>query len=206
MFPLASSNSIIAPAITRSRSGLSIRLFEGRMMPKLITPKRLQGNIERARAYVRTYILFPSGFLGLIFLVSGMASLGYQMIFIDTYTGETFIESTGLLLLGGILGWLQTRYQRYLLQAHPDHFASRMKSFSPGGPLRSKRNEVDTATFHPGRQWVPLAYLVGGITILVASALSSIFGQVYYVAAYLLPWAGLFCAKLFFWRGVLPSE
>lgn len=174
-------------------------------MPKLVTAKRLQGDIERARAYVRTYILFPSGLLGLIFLVSGTASLGYQMMSFGPYTGETFVESTGLLVLGGILGWLQTRYQRYLLQEHPDHFASRMKSFSSGSRSRSKRDKPDTTTFHPGRQWVPLAYLLGGLTILVASSLSSMFGHVYYVAAYLLPWAGLFCAKMFFWRGVLPA-
>ena len=173
-------------------------------MPKLVTVKRLEGNIERAREYVKTYILFPSGLLGLIFLVSGTASLGYQMTATDTYTGDTFFESTGLLVLGGALGWLQTRYQRYLLQEYPDHFASRMKSVSRGSRSRSKRDEPNTTTLHPGRQWVPLAYLVGGFMILAASALSSMFGHVYYVAAYLLPWAGFFWAKLFFWRGVLP--
>lgn len=173
-------------------------------MPKLVTVKRIEGNIERAREYVKTYILFPSGLLGLIFLISGTASLGYQMMATDTYTGNTFFESMGLLLFGGILGWLQTRYHRYLLQQHPDHFASRMKSSSQGNRLRSKRAELNTVTLHPGRQWVPLAYLIGGVTILTASALSSMLGHVYYMAAYLLPWAGLFWAKLFFWRGVLP--
>ncbi len=175
-------------------------------MPKLVTVKRLEGNIERAREYVRTYILFPSGLLGLIFLVSGTASLGYQIMATDTYTGHTFFESMGFLVLGGFLGWLQTRYQRYLLQEYPDHFAARMKSVSRGSRARSKRDELDKVTLHPGRQWVPLAYAMGAFTILTASALSSMFGHVYYVAAYLLPWAGFFWAKIFFWRGVLPVE
>lgn len=173
-------------------------------MPKLVTVKRIEGNVERARAYVKTYILFPSGLLGLIFLISGTASLAYQMMATDTYTADTFFESMALLVLGGIVGWLQTRYQRYLLQKYPDHFASRMKRSAQGSRSRSKHAGPDTSTLHPGRQWVPLAYLVGGLTILTASAFSSMLGHVYYVAAYLMPWAGFFWAKLFFWRGVLP--
>lgn len=175
-------------------------------MPKLITVKRIEGNVDRAREYVRTYILFPSSLLGLIFLVSATASLGYQLMVTDSYTGDTFFQSMGLLVLGGVVGWVQTRYQRYLLKEFPDHFASRIRMVAKGSHSRSKRHAPDATPLHPGRRWIPLAYLAGGATILTASSLSAVFGHVYYVAAYLLPWAGFFWAKVFFWRGVLPTS
>ena len=43
-------------------------------------------------------------------MVCGVGGLGYQLIATDTYTWGTFIQSSGLLLLGGMLGWLQTSF------------------------------------------------------------------------------------------------
>ncbi len=175
-------------------------------MPKIITPRRLEGEADKAREYVKTHILFPSGLLGLIFMISGMASLAYQFLsesFGETYSWHTFLESTGLLVLGGLLGWAQTRYHRFLLRAYPEHFAHRMKTFARPRRSRPKRHAPSPPLMHRGRGWVPFGYLAGCLGLFSASALSSMLGHVYYVAALLLPWAGFFWAKLFFWRGVL---
>lgn len=171
-------------------------------MPKIITTKRLEGETEKAKAYVKTHILFPSGLLGLIMMLSGSAALVYQFV-AETYGWRTFLESSGLILTGVVLGWVQTRYQRYLLREHPAHFAGRMRIFSRTGLKRGKRDAPSPALTHPGRSLVPFAYLLGFGLLVGASALTSMFGQVYYVAAFLLPWAGFFWAKMFFWRGVI---
>lgn len=51
--------------------------------------------------------------------------------------------------------------------------------------------------------WVPVAYLAGVAVLLSTATFSVVYGAVFVVAAYLLPWAGFFWAKLFFWRKVL---
>jgi hypothetical protein len=56
---------------------------------------------------------------------------------------------------------------------------------------------------HPGRSLVPLFYLLGAGILLGLSAFSLVGGQVDKVAAVMMPWAGFFWAKLFFWRRVL---
>lgn len=171
-------------------------------MPKIITAKRLESEAEKAREYVKTHILFPSGLLGLIFMISGMASLGYQFL-AETYSWHTFLESSMLLVMGGLLGWSQTRYHRFLLREFPEHFASRMRTFSRRSRSKPKREAPAPSLDHRGRALVPFSYLAGLLLLLGSSALAAMAGHVYYVAAFLLPWAGFFWAKLFFWRGVL---
>ncbi len=171
-------------------------------MPKILTTKRIEGEAEKAKIYVRTHILFPSGLLGLIFMLSGTAALVYQFVG-DSYGWRTFLESSGLIVAGGTLGWVQTRYHKYLLREHPGHFAGRMRTFSRTGLKRSKREASSPTLSHPGRNLVPFGYILGIVLLVGASALSSMFSQVYYVAAFLLPWAGFFWAKMFFWRGVI---
>ncbi len=172
-------------------------------MPKLVTVKRLEGSAEKARDYVKTHILFPSSLLGLIFMVAGTVALGYQLLATDSYSWATFVQSTGLLVLGAVLGWGQTKYHQYLLREHPDVFASRMKIFLRAPRSRAKREPPLSPLIHRGRKFVPLAYLAGMLVLLAASTVSVILGDVYYLAAYLMPWAGFFWAKLFFWRGVI---
>jgi hypothetical protein len=111
-----------------------------------------------------------------------------------------------LLLIGGTLGWVQTRYHQYLLVEHPGHFAGRMRVFARRGAQRQKREGPEPSLNHPGRALVPWGYVLGVATILGAATLSTIRGQVYYIAAFLLPWAGFFWAKTFFWRRVLTDR
>jgi len=174
-------------------------------VPKIITAKRLEGETERARNYVKTHILFPSGLLGLIFIVAGTFSMAYQLM-AQPYSWRTFLESTGLLLCGVLLGWAQTRYHQYLLREHPEHYAERMRTFSRIGHSRSKRESATAPLDHRWRRLVPLSYLVGIGILLGVSAVSSAAGHVYAVTAFLLPWAGFFWAKLFFWRGILTGS
>jgi hypothetical protein len=174
-------------------------------MPKLITARRLEGDTEKAKEYVKVHILFPASLLGLICLVAGSAALAYQFI-ASTYGWMTFLYSSGLLLIGGTLGWVQTRYHQYLLVEHPGHFAGRMRVFARRGAQRQKREGPEPSLNHPGRALVPWGYVLGVATILGAATLSTIRGQVYYIAAFLLPWAGFFWAKTFFWRRVLTDR
>jgi hypothetical protein len=171
-------------------------------MPKIITARRLESETEQAQEYVKTYVLLPSGLLGLIFLVAGTGSLVYQFLF-ETYDWRTFVESTGLLFMGGSFGWMQTRYHRYLLREHPGYFAGRLKAFSRATRKRSRKEAPAPPLEHPGSKLIPLYYVLGIGTLVGASALSAILGQVSYMAAFLMPWAGFFWAKMHFWRGAL---
>jgi hypothetical protein len=177
----------------------------GAFMPKLVTLKQTEEQTARATAYVKTYILFPSGMLGLICMLVGVGMLGYQLLATDTYTPSTFWESSGLLLLGGIVGWLQTCYQRWILRERPEVFAARMQFVARRG-TRSKREAVSSQPVASTPWWVPVAYIVLGGMILAASTMSVLQGNVHPVAGYLMPWAGFFWAKLFFWRKVIKVE
>ncbi|MGH7254937.1 MAG: hypothetical protein ACREI3_04095 [Nitrospirales bacterium] len=172
-------------------------------MPKIITAKRLEGETELAQTYVRSHILFPSAVLGLVMILSGIAALVYQFI-ADHYGTWTFLQSSGLMVAGMILGWIQTRYHRYLLREHPGFFANRMRTFSRSGLKRGKKDTSFPEVSHAGRNWVPVGYLGGFVVLVGVSALAALKGEVFYMAAFLLPWAGFFWAKMFFWRRVIP--
>ena len=72
-------------------------------MAKLISLKQQEGHDARATAYIKAYMLFPAGILGLISMIGGVGGLGYQLIATDTYPWWTFLHSSGLLLLGGVI-------------------------------------------------------------------------------------------------------
>jgi hypothetical protein len=172
-------------------------------MPKLVTEKRLEGVVEQARSYVKVHILFPAGLLGLIAIISSLGALGYQLVGTDTYTWGTFTESTGLLAAGALLGWAQTRYHQYVLHRYPEVFASRMRTPGDTKKRRQKRETGVPVASHPGREWVPVYYCLGILSLLGLSLAAIIYGHVSGAAASLLPWGGFFWAKLFFWRGMI---
>lgn len=174
-------------------------------MPRIITSRWRESEYEKAREYVRTYILFPSGLLGLIFMVAGTAALIYQFMAVS-YSGQVFVETFGLLLAGASLGWGQTRYQQYLLQTHPWYFASRMRLFSKAGQKRIRKDSPVQSLEHRGRVFVPILYVLGIGILLGASLWVSTYGQTYHVAALLMPWVGLFWGKTFFWRKLLTER
>jgi hypothetical protein len=58
---------------------------------------------------------------------------------------------------------------------------------------------------HPGQGLVPWLYVVGIGTLVAGSIVVWRIGPLDSVAAFFLPWAGFFWAKLFFWRKVLTQ-
>jgi len=173
-------------------------------MPKIITVHRREEDHQKAREYVRSYILLPSSILGLVFMVAGMAALVYQVVSIS-FSWQTFLESVALLLVGIVFGWGQTRYHRYLLREHPAVFAGRQRLYAKGPAPRGQKEVVLPAIEHRGRNLVPVGYVAGAAVLFSASAWVSITGETYYVAAFFLPWMGFFWAKVYFWRTVLPE-
>jgi len=171
-------------------------------VPKLVTRWREEDIHQQAKQYVRSYILFPSGVLGLICMLGGIGGLGYQLVAGSTYTWTTFTTSSALLLLGGIIGWVQTRYHRYLLTIVPHVFAARIRS-AVQKQGKKQKVEVQTAIDHPGRRLVPVAYLAGIATLVTGSTWAFLHGSVDAVPAILMPWAGFYWGKLFFWRGII---
>jgi hypothetical protein len=171
-------------------------------MPKLVTVQRQEVEVEKAHEYVKTHMLFPAGLLGLICVVSSAAALVYQFV-TESYGLPAFEETTGLLAAGAVLGWGQTRYHRYLLREFPGYFAARMRAFERKRPKKSQKDVSTVRLEHPGRSLVPFWYALGAGALLGLSGLTLASGHVDKVAAVMMPWAGFFWAKLFFWRRVL---
>jgi hypothetical protein len=173
-------------------------------MPKVITARRQEDETDKAQEYVRTYILFPSSLLGLIAVVVGVIALGVQM-WSGTYGWETFTYSSGLIVAGVLLGLMQTKYQQYLLREFPGYFANRMKAYTQRSLRKAKKAVSEIEIEHRGRGFVPLWYGLGILLVLTLSGLAVATGFLGPVAAFALPWAGYFWAKMFFWKGlVLP--
>ena len=172
-------------------------------VPKLITLNHPDQVSQQAREYVRTYILMPSGMLGLVCLLGTVGGLGYQLMASDDYTWTTFYYSSGLLLLGIILGTGQTSYHRYLFREFPHVFAARMKLATGKQNTKTKRAMADDIIDHAGRSLIPMVYLAGIAILVSASAMAIVYGQVEPFPAFLTPWAGFYWAKLFLWRRVI---
>lgn len=172
-------------------------------MGKIITAQRKENVAQLAENYIRTYILFPSGLLGLLAMIIGILALVYQL-FIETYDEWTFITSSGLMVAGILLGWGQTRYHRYLFREFPEFWANRMKSSNARGAQRLKKGSVEVELQHTGRRLVPFVYVLGIGSLIGLSAWSLTSGSLDYTAAFALPWAGFFWGKLFTWRAVIP--
>src|SRR4051812_18189249 len=125
-------------------------------MPKLVTVLRPEKIEEQARFYIRSYILFPSGTIGLICLIGGVGSLAYQLLFTHTYSWLTFITSSALLVIGGLYGWGKARYHRYLFTNFPEVYAAKMRSAVAQRSRKTKaRSEPEVPSIdHPGRGFV----------------------------------------------------
>jgi hypothetical protein len=172
-------------------------------MPKLVTIWREKDIQEQARHYVRSYILFPAGVVGLVSMIGAIGALGYQFISTDKYTAATFWQSSGLIMVGALCGWLQTRYHRYLLTGFPEVFAARLRTAVRQQGKKTKAEPTPVTIEHPGRKLVPFAYAAGLVLLWGTSAVATMYGNVDLFPALLMPWAGFYWAKLFFWRGVV---
>jgi len=172
-------------------------------MGKVITAKKKESDVDQAKIYIRTYVLFPAGVMGLLTMVIGIGGLVYQLI-VDTSDEWTFAKSSMLLMVGIVFGWGQTRYHRYIFRTHPEFFASRMKSSAVRRVSRGKKQQAEVELDHPGRSLMPLAVILGMATLLGLSVWCFSTGSLDYMAAFFLPWAGFFWGKLFTWHKVIP--
>jgi hypothetical protein len=172
-------------------------------VPKLINVQHPQHSTQQAQEYVKTYIVLPSGLLGLICVIGAVGGLGYQWLATDSYTWNTFYQSSGLFMSGVGLGAAQTLYQRYLLREFPEVLAARMKEGLNRQRGKLKKRADATTIEHPGRQFVPLAYLLGMMLLIGSTIAASAYGQVSMIPALLMPWAGFYWARLFLWRRVI---
>ena len=165
-------------------------------MAKLISLKQQEGHDARATAYIKAYMLFPAGILGLISMIGGVGGLGYQLIATDSYTWWTFLQSSG---------WVQTTYHRWILTNRPEVFAARMRQPTVSKSGKPKRESAASQEQASGSPSAPGAYMVGLAVLLAGSMVSMIYGAVHPIAACFLPWAGFFWAKLFFWKSMLKN-
>lgn len=174
-------------------------------MPKLVTVLRPEKIDEQARHYVRSYILLPSGTIGLVCMVGGVGSLGYQLVANHTYSWLTFLTSSALIVAGAVCGWGQARYHRYLFTNFPEVYAARMRTAVAQRSKKAKakaESEVPTIE-HPGRAFVTGLSIAGAVLIFGASAAAFMYGDLDLLPSVLVPWAGFYWAKLFSWRGVV---
>ena len=172
-------------------------------MPKLVTVLRPEKIQEQARFYVRSYILLPAGVVGLVCMLGGVGSLGYQLLANHTYTWLTFLASSALLVVGALCGWAQTRYHRYLLATFPEVYAARMRTAVVQRSKKAKAEPEVPSIDHSGRGFVPVLSIAGAALIFGASAAAIVRGDLDPLPAILVPWAGFYWAKLFGWRGIV---
>jgi signal transduction histidine kinase len=172
-------------------------------MPKLVTVLRPEKIDEQARYYVRSHILLPAGTIGLVCMVGGVGSLGYQLLVNHTYSWITFLTSSILLAVGAACGWGQARYHRYLFTTFPDVYAAKMRTAVAQRNRKARAEPEVPAIEHPGRAYVTAISIAGAALIFGASAVAIIYGELDPVPAVFVPWAAFYWAKLFSWRGVV---
>lgn len=172
-------------------------------MPKLVTVLRPEKIDEQARYYVRSHILLPAGTIGLVCMVGGVGSLGYQLLVNHTYSWITFLTSSILLAVGAACGWGQARYHRYLFTAFPEVYAAKMRTAVAQRNRKARAEPEVPAIEHPGRAYVTAISIAGAVLIFGASAVAIIYGELDPVPAVFVPWAAFYWAKLFSWRGVV---
>jgi len=153
--------------------------------------------------YIRSYVLFPAGTIGLICLIGGVGSLAYQLIFSHTYSWLTFLTSTVLFVVGGLYGWGKARYHCYLFANFPEVYAAKMRSAVAQRSRKAKAEPDAPSIEHPGRAFVTAISILGALLIFGASAAAVLRGDLDPLPALLMPWAGFYWAKLFIWRGVI---
>ena len=172
-------------------------------MPKLVTVLRPEKIDEQARYYVRSHILLPAGTIGLVCMVGGVGSLGYQLLVNHTYSWVTFLTSSVLLAVGALCGWGQARYHRYLFTAFPEVYAAKMRTAVAQRNRKAKAEPEVPVIEHPGRAFVTAISIAGAAMIFGSSAVAIIYGELDLIPAVFVPWAAFYWAKLFSWRGVV---
>jgi hypothetical protein len=172
-------------------------------MPKLVTVLRPEKIDEQARYYIQSYILYPAGVIGLVCLIGGVGSLGYQLLASHTYSWVTFLSSSALIAVGASCGFAQARYHRYLFKTFPEVYAAKMRIAVAQRTKKAKPAPDVPVIEHPGRGFVTAISIAGAALIFSASAAAIVRGDLDLLPALFVPWAGFYWAKLSSWRGVV---
>jgi hypothetical protein len=167
-------------------------------MPRIITTRHRESETERARNYIKSRLMLPTIPLAMVALLTGYG--GMAVLWFDgKLTAQALGSSTALFLFGVILGWAHARYERYLIRVSPEYFARKHKLLEAAKEYkRPKRDLPSGGPNHPGRAWVPIIYAVAISSVLGLSVFLA--DQLGVYAAFFLPWAGYFNAKVISWR------
>jgi hypothetical protein len=172
-------------------------------MAKIITSRHRASETDRARQYIKNRLMLPTIPLAMVTLLTGYGSLAF-MWFQDTLTLETLGLSTILFLTGVSLGWGQVRYERYLVRTCPEFLARKQKVLNAVKEYKRPKRDLPTVgPQHSGRRVVLLAYAVAVIGMLALSI--RFVDKVGVYAAFFLPWAGYFNAKVILWRHLFAA-
>jgi hypothetical protein len=167
-------------------------------MPRIITARHRESETERARNYIKSRLMLPTIPLAMVALLTGYGGLAV-LWFENKLTAQAFLSSTVLFFFGVGLGWAHARYERYLIRVCPEYFARKHKVLEAAKEYkRPKRDLARGAPDHPGRAWVPFIYAAAVCAVLGMSVYLA--DQLGVYAAFFLPWAGYFNAKVIFWR------
>ena len=98
------------------------------------------------------------------------------------------------------------RGHRYVLATMPGVFAARMRSAVQRTRKKAKGELSIPDIEHRGRAMLPIAYVAGVGLLFAGSVWAMMHGAMDPVPAVLMPWAGFYWGKLFFWRGVIEKS
>jgi hypothetical protein len=152
-----------------------------------------------ARAYAEGAFLRASAMWALAGLTGAFGTL-----FLDFSRGHFDFTSLSreltLGLSGGLLGLGHSRYQYFLLESFPGHYADLARLSREGWTLWKGRQGASLVrpVVHPGRGWVPLAYGGGFLATVVLAFL--LYRGIPPVSSAFFAAGGFFLARVIFWK------
>jgi hypothetical protein len=166
-------------------------------MVKVASVRKTENELEKAAAQVKSSIVIPSAFLGLVSILLGYGAVIYLM-FKGGDLPVLITDSFILLFAGIVIGLAQCLYHRFLFDRFPEYYANRRRRAEALRSRNIKKMEIMTKPSHALGWSVPLFYIAG-----LGGALALI---VFYsarlnpLAAVFLLLAGFYNLRFFFWK------
>jgi hypothetical protein len=166
-------------------------------MVKVASVRKTENEREKAAAQVKSSIVIPSAFLGLVSIILGYGGVIYLM-----FKGgdlAVLIPDSFILLLAGIaLGLAQSLYHRFLFDRFPEYYANRRRRAEALRSKNVRKMEILSKPSHAGSWLVPVFYLAGlggavALIVFYAARLNPL-------AAVFLLLAGFYNVRFFFWK------
>ena len=151
---------------------------------------------EAALSYIERYFLPSSALLGMV----GMGGLFLLSTFQwqrHTLTVPAFTREMTIGLMAGLLSLLHARYQYFILETFPRHYAE----------LASRADRMvlsrPAAIVHPRRRQVVIGYVAGIILFVLAVAV--LHRGVSWIGVVSFALAGFFFTRVVFWKKVVET-